>query len=233
MGMDSIEILMKVEDTFGIKIPDAKAEKIITVSDFHNSVWQHLSVKNNDKCKSQSLFYQFRKSVAETFSFSKQQFLLDTPPNEVFPQQNRRQLYFSFAQSNNLKLPDLVLTRTWAVLLNTVGFITILGGLATSVILINFFDFTKWMLFIPVIGITLTVLLSKLIESKRTLIKETSMKEFTERTLVLNYKTLNSEQGINRREMETVINHIIADMAGLELEEITPDKKISDDLGID
>jgi hypothetical protein len=30
-----------------------------------------------------------------------------------------------------------------------------------------------------------------------------------------------------------VINHIIADMAGLDLEEVTPEKKIADDLGID
>jgi hypothetical protein len=33
--------------------------------------------------------------------------------------------------------------------------------------------------------------------------------------------------------METVINYIIADMAGLEIEEVTSDKKIGYDLGID
>lgn len=42
MGLDSVEILMKVEKPFGINIPDQEAEKIITVGDFHNSVWQRL-----------------------------------------------------------------------------------------------------------------------------------------------------------------------------------------------
>ncbi|HWJ27478.1 MAG TPA: hypothetical protein VNS32_13115, partial [Flavisolibacter sp.] len=83
MGMDSIEILMKVEDTFGIKIPDREAEQILTVGDFHDAVWRHLSDKYSERCKSQSLFYKLRKSVAETFSFSPQQFLLDAIPNDV------------------------------------------------------------------------------------------------------------------------------------------------------
>ena len=60
MGLDSLEILMKVEDTFGIKIPDREAEQILTVGDFHNAVWRHLSGKHSDKCKSQNLFYKLR-----------------------------------------------------------------------------------------------------------------------------------------------------------------------------
>ena len=62
MGLDSVEILMKVEDTFGIKIPDQEAEQILTVGDFHNAVWRHLSGKQTDKYKSQNLFYKLRKA---------------------------------------------------------------------------------------------------------------------------------------------------------------------------
>ncbi len=51
MGLDSIEILVKVEQTFGISIPDREAEKIITVGDFHDAVWRHLEGKYSDKCK--------------------------------------------------------------------------------------------------------------------------------------------------------------------------------------
>ncbi|RYZ22076.1 MAG: hypothetical protein EOO10_21980 [Chitinophagaceae bacterium] len=233
MGMDSIEILMKVEDTFGIKIPNREAEKILTVGDFHDAVWRHLSGRYSERCKSQGLFYKLRKSIAETFNFSPQQLRLDTSPNEVFPQQSRRQAYLAFAQSTNLKLPTLALTRPWATLLNTFGLLTILGGLAVSVILINFFDYSKWTLVIPVLGIALTMLLSNLLEPKRTDIKAPTIKDFTEHILALNYADLLTAQGANRREIEIVVNHIISDMAGLDLEEITPEKKIADDLGID
>ena len=60
-----------------------------------------------------------------------------------------------------------------------------------------------------------------------------TMREFTQHTLALNYLTLLPNEGTNRQEMETVINHIIADMVGLDLEEVTANKKIAHDLGID
>src|SRR2546423_12908227 len=118
MGLDSIEILMKVEKTFGINIPDKEAEKIITVSDFHNSVWRHLEGKYSDKCKSQIIFYKLRQSFVEILKFPKNEFKLDTSVNNIFRTENRRQTYFSFASTTNLKLPDLILTKFWATFLN-------------------------------------------------------------------------------------------------------------------
>jgi acyl carrier protein len=233
MGLDSVEILMKVEDTFRIKIPDQEAEQILTVGDFHNTVWRHLSGKHSDKCKSQLLFYKLRKSFADTFNFSPQQLTPDTSPEEIFPITNRRQAYLNFADTANLKFPDLVLTKPWTKVLTTFGFATILGGLITSLILINLFDFSKWTLLIPVVSIILTIFLSSLLNPKRTKIKEITIREFTQHTLALNYSTLIISEGTNRQEIENVINDIIADMAGLDLEVISSEKKIADDLGID
>ena len=233
MGLDSVEILMKVEDTFGIKIPDREAEQILTVGDFHNAVWRNLSGKHSDKCKSQNLFYKLRKSFAETYNFSPRQLKLDTSPNDIFPKTNRRQVYLSFSDTTNLKLPDLALTKPWTTLLSTFGFAMIIGGLATSLVLINFYNFSKWTLLIPVAGIILTFIFSDLLNPKRTAINERTIREFTQHTLALNYSTLLADEGTNRLEMETVINHIIADMVGLDLEEVTSEKKIADDLGID
>ncbi len=42
MGLDTVEIVMEVENTFGIQIPDRDAEKILKVGDFHNYVWEHV-----------------------------------------------------------------------------------------------------------------------------------------------------------------------------------------------
>lgn len=233
MGLDSVEILMKVEDTFGIKISDREAEQILTVGDFHNAVWRHLEGRYSDKCKSQMLFYKLRQSFADNFGFSPPHFKLDTSPEELFPKDKRRQVYFVFAQTTNLKLPDLSLTKPLATILTSFGITTILGGLAASLVLINFFDITKWTLLIPVVGIVLTLLLSELFDPMRTVIPTKTVREFAEQTLAMNYASFVADLGTNRREMEKVINHIISDMAGLELEEITPEKKMADDLGID
>jgi hypothetical protein len=233
MGLDSVEILMKVEKTFGIIIPDREAEKIITVGDFHDSVWRHLEGKYSEKCKSQNIFYKLRQSFTDVFNFPKPNFTLDSSLNEIFPQENRRQVYSKFADANNLQLPDLTLTKGWAACLNIVAILLIIGGLGLSIILINFLGYSKWTLLFPLIGIVLTYLISEILNPKRTVIRPLLVQDFTKEVLAINYTNLAKENGTNRKEVEYVVNHIIADMAGLELEEVIPEKRIGDDLGID
>lgn len=233
MGLDSVEILMKVEDTFAIKIPNQQAEEITTVGDFHNVVWQHLEGKHSDKCKSQNLFYKLRKSFSDKFNYSPKHLHLDSSPEQIFPILNRRKEYLSFGNQMKLKLPDLALTKPWTTVLISFGFVTVIGGLAESIILIIFFNYTNWVILIPIAGIILTLLFSELLNPKRKLIQEQTMREFTHHTLALNYSTLLANEGNNRQEMETVINYIIADKVGLDFDEVTFDKKIADDLGVD
>ena len=233
MGSDSVEILMKVETTFGIQIPNREAEKIITIGDFHNAVWKHLAGRHSDRCTSQALFYRLRKAFSEKFNFPSSRLRPDTPPENTFPKDCRRRSYFDFARTLNLELPPLALTKPWSVLLNTFGFTTILGGLAVSLILIVFFDYSKWVLLIPAAGICMTSLFSKLLEPKRTKIESQTFRSFTMHVLSLNYRAIVADEAANRKEMESVINHIVSDMMGIDPEEIQPHKRIADDLGID
>ncbi|MET0462897.1 MAG: acyl carrier protein [Chitinophagaceae bacterium] len=233
MGLDSVEILMKVEDTFGIKIPDEEAQQILTVGDFHNAVWRYLSGKQSSECQSQKLFYTLRRSFVHQYGFPAKELSIATSPDQVFPRLNRRREYGRFSIDTDLQLPDLVLGKSWQLLLTSFGFVSIIGGLLTSLILIFFSGYSNWMFLIPVIGIVSTVLFAELLNPKRTVIGELTMEEFTQQVLALNYSKLVKAGGTNRREMESVINHIIADSAGLHLEDITVEKKIADDLGID
>ena len=50
--------------------------------------------------------------------------------------------------------------------------------------------------------------------------------------LSLNYATLIQANGASRKEVELVINNVIAETIGLELHEISPEKSLTDDLGI-
>jgi acyl carrier protein len=233
MGLDSVEILMKVEETFGISIPDEEAQKIVTIGDFHNAVWRHLNGKQSNTCKTQHLFYTLRKSIADEFGYSPQQLTLAVSPETIFPKVNRRDAYATFADRVHLKLPPLVLTDAWQKLLVSVAIVTVVGGFAVATVLMTIFDYGKWTLLIPVMGIVLTSLLSKLIEPKRIIIEDSTVRDFINRVLAINYATMVTDEGTNRREMEMVINQVIADMAGLPIDEITPDKRIGNDLGID
>lgn len=48
MGLDSVELIMKIEDTFGIRISDAQAQRCATVQDLHDAVMDRLETDGVD-----------------------------------------------------------------------------------------------------------------------------------------------------------------------------------------
>jgi acyl carrier protein len=233
MGLDGVELVMEIEKAFDIRIPDEEAEKILTVGDMYNSVWNHLENRHSNQCNSQILFYTLRKYFTDTFQLPKHLFKPHTLLNDIFPRENRRKQYFIMENNINLELPGLVLTDHWGVFLNSVGLICIPGGILFSIILKNFFNYSNWVFLIPLAGSATTLLTSKFLIPKRTVIRPSLVRDFTHKTLAMNYSTVTKKMGVNRKEVETVINQIIVDKIGVDLEEISPEKSFTDDLGVD
>jgi hypothetical protein len=73
MGLDSVEILVRVEERLGISIPDREAEKILTVQDFADCVFAMVTVNPTEKCKSQMLFYKLRTFFTDEQKINKEQ----------------------------------------------------------------------------------------------------------------------------------------------------------------
>ena len=71
MGLDSVELVVRVEEYFGISIPDREAEKILTVQDFADCVYAKVTLNPTEKCKSQMLFYKFRAYFIDKHGDSK------------------------------------------------------------------------------------------------------------------------------------------------------------------
>lgn len=233
MGLDSIELVMEIEKAFDISIPDQEAEKIRTVGDLHNTVWSHLTERHSSRCNSQILFYKLRKNLADNFGIEKQSFKTDTLLNTVFPQNDRRNRYTDFENALNLKLPGLTLTKPWRNFLNTIGLITILGGLIYALLLAEFFNYSGWVYLVPFAGIFITQIFSEFLNPKRIVIEPDSVRSFTEKTLALNFSSITKGGGVNRKEVENVVNQIIVDKIGVDWDEISPEKSFTDDLGVD
>jgi acyl carrier protein len=233
MGLDSIEILMEVEDAFGIKIPDAEAETIITICDFHNCVWKHLEGRQVNKCHSQILFYRLRSDLAVQNLLPRSQITLSSSPDNLWSVIRRKQAYKQYELDSGLALPALELPGPWQDLFAYTALILVVGSLIVEFALINFFNFSSWLWLGTFAAIFLILGVSELLEPLRTKIAEPDMRRFTMLVLKLNYKKLAGKAGTSRTEMESVINQIIADKAGLDILEVTSEKRIGDDLGID
>lgn len=61
MGLDSVELIIKIETYFGIEISNEDAEKIYTVQNFVDCVARYLSVQDNNK--------NLQKEVLSAFGF--------------------------------------------------------------------------------------------------------------------------------------------------------------------
>ena len=233
MGLDSVEILVNVENAFGITIANFEAEKITTVGDIHSIVWRSVQGRQSMRCKSQQLYYKLRHALLTKFRVDKDAVELNASLNEIFPKANRRRLYRKLEKELRLKLPPLVLPEAWEIALRFTGLLLIIGTLVGSLIMINQFNYTRWLYLLPGLGVLLTIFFSNLLDSVRIVFKPAIVKDYTQTVLSLNYTTLIQQNGTNRKEVELIINNVIAETIGLELHEIAPEKKLQDDLGID
>ncbi|WP_396596263.1 phosphopantetheine-binding protein [Dokdonia sp. R86516] len=107
MGLDSVELVMSVENKFGIRIPDAECEQIYTVQDFADSVYKRISINPTEKCLTQIIFYRFRKAF-EKLGFEKIALKPDTKISELFTQSELKMNWEKLETGTGLKLPELV-----------------------------------------------------------------------------------------------------------------------------
>jgi acyl carrier protein len=233
MGLDSVEILVNVENAFGITISNYEAEKIATVGDIHNVVWRSIQGRQSMRCRSQQLFYKLRFILINKFKAPREAVELEASLNDIFPKTNRRLKYRKLQKELQLKLPELVLPPVWSRTLMITGLTLIPGMLILALVLINGYEYSRWLYLLPALGLIATIFFSNILDAVRTQFKPDNVRFYTQTVLALNYGTLMTDKGINRDEMEIIINNIIAETIGLELQEIEPQKSLTNDLGID
>ena len=113
MGLDLVELVMEVEDEFGIQIPDEAASKTQTVGDLYRLVleltgqaWMPPS-HNKVECESRHLFYQLRQGIMSALGPSKKDIKPSTSLAAIFPVWTRQPRWARVAHAAKLSLPNL------------------------------------------------------------------------------------------------------------------------------
>jgi acyl carrier protein len=65
MGLDTVEMVMSVEETFGIRIPNEVAATIVTVGQLHEHVVAELNRCNAVEADRERVFEQLRDIICE------------------------------------------------------------------------------------------------------------------------------------------------------------------------
>ena len=61
MGLEGLEIVLAVEETFGIAIPDAAASQIQRPAELIEFIESHVPTVYSHDCLTQNLFYRLRR----------------------------------------------------------------------------------------------------------------------------------------------------------------------------
>jgi len=120
MGLDSVELVMAIEEKFGITIPDEEACSIYTVGEMHQSVMNKVKMSNTSSCMTQRAFHLLRRNVLSQFGISRSSFTPNTELEAVIPKAERREQWLKLQHSvGAVRWPALSLSGIAGVVLIT------------------------------------------------------------------------------------------------------------------
>jgi len=91
MGLDAVEIVMKVEETFDITIADREAEVCITPGHVIDLVMSKVGRDAHAVCLTQRAFHRLRASLMSRLGFKRSQIRPETCLAELFPRPTRKE----------------------------------------------------------------------------------------------------------------------------------------------
>jgi acyl carrier protein len=129
MGLDTVELVIRFEDAFGIKIPDKVAEELTTPREVTNYVWSQLKLVDQTPCLSQQAFYALRREFVPLLGIERAEFSPSAKLSELVPIENRTRIWKDVrARIGTAALPDLVRPGWLLLLLSTLTLFTAVLG---------------------------------------------------------------------------------------------------------
>lgn len=114
MGLELVELTIRIEDTFGIQIPDRVAPELTTprkVTDFILS--QVEQSEDPLSCLSQRAFYSVRREFMQQLSIPRRQFGVDANLKELLPEERRGEVWKNIGASLGAKKWPALHRKTW------------------------------------------------------------------------------------------------------------------------
>jgi len=106
--MELVEIVVRVEEAFGIEISNADAVKLKTTREVADYVAKKVAVSDEQSCLSQQAFYFLRDSFGKYFQVSREISLPHSRLEDIIPRERRREKWTVFRTKIGAHaIPDL------------------------------------------------------------------------------------------------------------------------------
>ena len=114
MGLDTVELVIRIEDTFGVQIPDRVATGLTTpkkVTDFILSQVQQS--EHPLPCLSQKAFYSIRREFTRQLSVPRRQLTPDASLKAILPEERRDEVWKNIGSSLGVKRWPKLSRKRW------------------------------------------------------------------------------------------------------------------------
>ncbi|MFC1707270.1 phosphopantetheine-binding protein [Planctomycetota bacterium] len=233
MGLDLVELVMSVEETFGISIPDDDAVGIGTVGQLHDYVVAKRFANLPETCLSSRAFYILRRAINGATGVDRRDLRPSTAVENLLPRESRRYLWNQVSSRADLRLPDLEPGRAlWLIIAAIAG----AGFAGTLSVVVPHTSAVAAGLCGVVSALIVVVALLLITQSRHTAFPAgiTTLRELTARVLTLNYGELAKREGTwSQAEVWATVQALVVEQLGVKLEHVTRDAHFVYDLGAD
>jgi len=234
MGLDTVELVMEIENAFSVSIPDDEAGQMQTAGDVFQYLLANVDVDVSSKssCLSAATFYALRSAARELGATDR---LRPGDSTEIlFPESNRRIFWAKLQEASGLRLPALCRPE-WMVstgLLTAFAFAALCG-----VYVFRLTDSVAAMCVVATLaGLAIFAVLEKLsrLHAVHPSWKIPRLRELAQIALSLNYANISKRcDATSEKDVWLALKGLIGYQLGVPTEAITPDSHFVHDLGCD
>jgi hypothetical protein len=237
MGMDTVELVMRIEEEFGIDLPDEELQAIKTVGDLYRLVLMKLETGSSQRLS--NAYYRLRRAMIACLGLQRSSIHPSTKLRPLLPKPTRAAAWKCLAEVSDLAFPKLRHPR-WAR--------DAIRGLTAVAVLAFFAAMVLWshpwgLFWLPLVGTTAIIgvmTMAGLYAATPFLARELPVRtvgELAKQLLGMNLAKLGPEEGGGeppaKGDVWQRIVFLFCDQMQLDWEQITPEARISEDLLID
>ncbi len=240
MGLELVEIVLKVESTFGISLPDAKlSNEMRTVGDLYDCILDILGRENEGIGLTKQAFETLQETLSRLRGIPQEQIRQDTQLDVLVPVFQRRAFWRKL--KNTLQLPLPSLDRSTRIIRSIFAIAFVLGGMTTSNIMFGVnlssrdpiiwacvvFVFFGSVCFWAIVCIILTIPVAMAWpRGIRT------VGDLTQTMVSMNYGVLiRRDSHWSRNDVWIALQQIIVSSLGVNITDVTPQSRFIEDLG--
>ena len=233
MGLDAVDLLLQIEESFSITIDDEEASRIRTVGDLHNLVVSKLRPASSRQCLTSHVFYRLRSTIGGEFGVQRQIIDPCIETDSLIPIKRRREAWRVLSRRLTWGLPGLrrpgwlvgsfyigfIVAISFAIIAGNIGILSVPVAWALGLLTIA----GCWIGYMVTIPFAVHVP-----DNSRTIA------ELVQSTLQLNFRRIAEDrQAWNERDVWQVVQAIVVDELGVLPSNVTADARFVEDLGID